>query len=125
MAKKKAAAQEVVLVGGMPASGKTTITRQFTDKGYQRLNRDTVGGKLDDLLPRLEQLLADGQSVIIDNLYATRDSRAGALKVAKKKGIPVRFVLMGTSLEDAQFNACVRMLERCGRVLHPEDHKQA
>jgi HAD superfamily hydrolase (TIGR01662 family) len=32
---------------------------------------------------------------------------------------------METSLEDAQFNACLRMMERCGRVLRPEDHKQA
>lgn len=37
-------AQEVILVGGMPAGGKTTITGPFVDKGYERLNRDTVGG---------------------------------------------------------------------------------
>src|SRR5262245_49277972 len=102
---KKSASQEVVLVGGMPAGGKTTITRQYTEQGYQRLNRDTVGGKLDDLLPRLEQLLAAGGSVVMDNLYATKDSRAGAVKLAKKHSVPIRFVLMDTSLEDAQFNA--------------------
>src|SRR5262249_45819307 len=79
----------------------------------------------DDLLPRLEQLLTAGQSVVMDNLYATKDSRAGAVKLAKKHGVPIRFVLMDTSLEDAQFNACLRMMERCGKVLHPEDHKLA
>jgi HAD superfamily hydrolase (TIGR01662 family) len=124
-AARKLTAQEVVLVGGMPAGGKTTVTRQYTEQGYQRLNRDLVGGKVDDLLPRLEQLLAAGELVVMDNLYATRESRAGAVKLAKKAGVPVRFVLMDTSLEDAQFNACLRMVERCGKVLHPEDHKQA
>jgi HAD superfamily hydrolase (TIGR01662 family) len=122
---RKATTQEVVLVGGMPAGGKTTVTRQYTEQGYQRLNRDTVGGKVDDLLPRLEQLLAAGESVVMDNMYATREGRAGAVKLAKKLGVPIRFVLMDTSLEDAQLNACLRMMERCGKVLHPEDHKQA
>src|SRR5262249_5667093 len=50
--------QEVVLVGGMPAGGKTTCVEALTGRGYSRLNRDTLGGKVDDLLPRLEQLLA-------------------------------------------------------------------
>jgi HAD superfamily hydrolase (TIGR01662 family) len=118
------AGQEAVLVGGMPAGGKTSLTRSLVEQGYERLNRDTVGGKVDDLLPRLGQLLAAGKSVVLDNLYATCDSRAGAVKVAKARGVPIRFVLMNTGLEDAQFNACLRMMERCGKVLHPDDHKQ-
>jgi HAD superfamily hydrolase (TIGR01662 family) len=122
---KNNAGQEVVLVGGMPASGKTTITRQYTDQGHERLNRDTVGGKVDDLLPALEKLLAAGKSVVMDNLYATKESRAGAVKVAKAKGVPIRFALMDTGLEDSQFNACLRMMDRCGHVLHPDDHKKA
>ncbi|MCI0459915.1 MAG: HAD-IIIA family hydrolase [Gemmataceae bacterium] len=121
----KHGSQEVILVGGYPASGKTTVTRPFVEQGYQRLNRDTVGGKVDDLLPRLRELLATGHSVVLDNLYATRASRAGAVALANQRGVPVRFLLLDAGLEDAQFNACLRMMERCGRVLHPEDHKQA
>jgi len=116
-------AQEIVLVGGMPAGGKTTITAAYLQRGYQRLNRDTVGGKVDELLPRLEQVLTAGRSAVLDNLYATRASRAAVLALAKKRQVPIRFVLLDTSLEDAQFNACLRMMERCGRVLHPEHHK--
>jgi HAD superfamily hydrolase (TIGR01662 family) len=122
---KKPTGQEVVLVGGMPAGGKTTFTRTLTEQGYQRLNRDAAGGKVDDLLPALDTLLSSGASVVMDNLYATRASRAGAVRLAKQKGVPIRFVLMDTSLEDAQLNACLRMMERCGRVMHPEDHKKA
>jgi len=116
---------ELVLVGGMPAGGKTTVTQQYVDKGYQRLNRDLVGGKVDDLLPKLDILLSSGKSVVMDNLYSTVASRAGAIKMATKLKVPVHFVRMDTSLEDAQFNACVRMVQRAGRVLHPDDHKKA
>lgn len=116
---------ELIMVGGFPASGKTTVTSRYTEKGYTRLNRDTVGGKVDDLLPALNLALSSGKSVVMDNLYATKASRAGVIGVAKKSGVPVTFVLMDTSLEDAQFNACCRMMEKAGRILHPDDHKQA
>lgn len=118
-------AQELVLVGGMPAGGKTTVTKRYTEQGYTRLNRDLVGGKVDDLLPALKSALSSGKSVVMDNLYATKASRAGAVEVAKKAGVPVTFVLMDTSLEDAQFNACCRMMEKAGHVLHPEEHKKS
>lgn len=117
--------QELVMVGGMPAGGKTTVTKAYTEMGYTRLNRDLVGGKVDDLLPALEVALKSGKSVVMDNLYATKASRAGAVAVANRLGVPVTFILMDTSLEDAQFNACARMMEKVGRVLHPEEHKQA
>jgi HAD superfamily hydrolase (TIGR01662 family) len=123
-AARKATAREVVLIGGMPAGGKSTLAASFTQQGYQRLNRDAVGGRVDDLLAPLARLLDAGASVVLDNLYATRDSRAGAVKLVREKGVPIRFVLLVASLEDAQFNACLRMVERCGRVLHPEEHKQ-
>jgi HAD superfamily hydrolase (TIGR01662 family) len=115
---------ELVMVGGMPAGGKTTAVAPLVNGGHQRLNRDTVGGKVDDLLPQLNILLSSGKSVVMDNLYATKESRAGAVKVAQKLKVPVTFVSVDTSLEDAQFNACIRMVGITGRVLHPEDHKK-
>lgn len=116
---------EVILVGGMPAGGKTTVTKAYTDLGYVRLNRDTVGGKVDDLLPMMKKVIESGKNVVMDNLYATKASRQETIKLATELKTPVSFVLLDTSLEDAQFNACLRMMERCGRVLHPEDHKKA
>src|SRR5262249_45713549 len=73
----------------------------------------------------LAGLLKAGKSVVLDNLYPTRASRAGTVSAASARGVPVRFVMAATSLEDAQFNACLRMVERCGRLLAPEDHKLA
>ena len=116
---------ELVLVGGMPAGGKTTVTKRFVDNGYVRLNRDTVGGKVDDLIPSMLSAVRSGKNVVMDNLYATKTSRAAAVKAAKDAGAAVNFILMDTSLEDAQFNACCRMMDRCGKILHPDDHKKA
>lgn len=116
---------EVNLIGGMPAGGKTTITKRFVDKGYVRLNRDAVGGKVDDLIPSMLSAIRAGKNVVMDNLYATKVSRSAALKAAKDAGAVVNFLLMDTSLEDAQFNACCRMMDRCGKVLHPDDHKKS
>lgn len=116
---------EVVLVGGMPAGGKTTVTKRFVEQGYTRLNRDTLGGKVNDLIAPMQAALRAGKNVVMDNLYATKASRAEVLKAAKDIGVEVHFVLMDTSLEDAQFNACCRMMERCGKILHPEEHKLA
>jgi len=120
-----ATAQEVVLVGGFPASGKSTHTRSFLERGYERLNRDERGGTMDGLLRPLAELLAAGKSVVLDNLFATKEGRAPFVAAARKAGVPVRFLLMGTGLEDAQFNASLRMLETHGRLLMPEEHKQA
>jgi len=89
------------------------------------LNRDTLGGKVNDLISPMLAALRAGKNVVMDNLYATKTSRAEVLKAAKDVGVDVHFVLMDTSLEDAQFNACCRMMERCGKILHPDDHKLA
>src|SRR3569832_349991 len=100
---------ELVLIGGMPAGGKSTITKRFTDAGFHRMNRDVEGGTVDGLIPTAEALLSAGKSVVMDNLYGTRASRASALKLAARTKAETRFFHVDSSLEDAQFNACVRM----------------
>jgi HAD superfamily hydrolase (TIGR01662 family) len=115
-------AQELVLVVGYPASGKTTITKDLGGNGHVRLNRDIAGGATVDLLPKLGVNLDAGKSVIMDNLFATRAMRAPFIEAAKKRKVPVKCVVLDTSIEDAQYNACRRMIERAGKLLMPEDH---
>jgi HAD superfamily hydrolase (TIGR01662 family) len=124
-AKAAKVVQEVVLIGGYPASGKSTFTQSFVERGYARLNRDEMGGSMAKLLGPLEDLLDAGRAVVLDNLYATKESRAEFVKLARRRDIPIRFLLMGTTLEDAQFNASLRMMEKCGRLLQPDEFKKA
>ncbi len=71
---------EIIAIAGPPAGGKTTFVKQWVQKGYTRLNRDEMGGSLDidgPVYTALRQMVNQGvQNFVLDNLYATRRSRA-------------------------------------------------
>jgi aryl-alcohol dehydrogenase-like predicted oxidoreductase len=113
---------EVVLVMGVPGSGKSRAAQAYVKRGYERLNRDLEGGTLKKLARLLDERLAAGASrVVLDNTYVTRASRYEIVRVASAHGAKVRCVQLETPLPDAQINVIVRMLERFGRVLEPKE----
>jgi histidinol-phosphate phosphatase family protein len=117
--------KDIVIIMGYNAAGKSTVVKQFTDRGYTRLNRDTEGGSLDDLATKAHHLIRGGiTTIVLDNTYATVESRRSIMKVAKICQIPIRCLLLTTSFEDAQLNACLRMVKDTGRLLMPEDFKK-
>jgi aryl-alcohol dehydrogenase-like predicted oxidoreductase len=117
---------EVVLIMGLPGAGKSTVARRFVDEGYARLNRDDAGGSLRGLLPELQRIVVEGHSrIVLDNTYMSRASRARVVQAANAAGLRVRCVWVATSVEDAQVNAVSRILANHGRLLGPEEMKQA
>lgn len=113
---------DVVIVMGMPGAGKSTFARALETQGYARLNRDTLGGSLADLVPRLDSALSGGtRTVVLDNTYATRASRNEVIECAWNHGAPVRCIWLVTELPDAQINAIERMLEAHGSLPSPEE----
>jgi histidinol phosphatase-like enzyme len=106
---------------GYPAAGKTTAVRAFVDEGYERLNRDEAGGRLVGLTVTLDRALRAGtKRFVLDNTYPSRRSRAAVIDVASRHGAAVRCVWLDTSLEDAQVNACERLIARYGSLPMPE-----
>lgn len=117
---------EIVLVSGSPAAGKTSRVQPFVDQGYLRLNRDTAGGTLAKLDQTLRRHLDDGvRHVVMDNTYPTVASRAGAIAAGAAHGIPVRCVHIDIPAAEAYVNACLRMIERQGRLLTAQEIKKA
>ena len=113
---------EVRIVMGSPASGKTSSVAPLVGQGYLRLNRDERGGRLDDLVPALDRALDQGAThVVLDNTYPTRASRKKVVDVARAHGLPVHATLIDIPQEEALFNAAWRMIDKCGRLLSPEE----
>jgi aryl-alcohol dehydrogenase-like predicted oxidoreductase len=116
---------DVVIVMGMPGAGKTTVAKELEARGYERLNRDAVGGALADLVPRLDASLARGQRrFVLDNTYPSRASRNEVIECAWARGAPVRCVWLATDVGDAQINAIGRMIEAHGALPTPEEIRE-
>jgi aryl-alcohol dehydrogenase-like predicted oxidoreductase/histidinol phosphatase-like enzyme len=119
------AAGDVVVVMGMPGAGKSLVARQLGADGYERLNRDELGGSVTDLIPRLEECLVDGRrNIVLDNTYPTRRSRNEVIESAWQWGVPVRCVWLTTDVGDAQVNSILRMLEVHGSLPTPEEIRE-
>ncbi|HET9316890.1 MAG TPA: aldo/keto reductase, partial [Vicinamibacteria bacterium] len=119
------AAGDVVVMVGLPGAGKSTLADAMVRDGYERLNRDTAGGRLSDLLPSLRAHLAAGRRrIVLDNTYGTRASRNAVIEAAWAQDAQVRALWLTTSLEDAQVNAVTRMLAKYGRLLEPDEMKR-
>jgi histidinol-phosphate phosphatase family protein len=116
---------EVVIILGVQGAGKSSLAMTYVAAGYDRLNRDVLGGNLADLIPTLAAHLAAGQRrVVLDNTYATRVSRYPIIRAAHAAGVRVRCVYLATPLREALINVVLRTLERHGRLLGPDDLKE-
>lgn len=116
---------KVTMVVGYPASGKSTLTKDLISKGAVALNRDTEGGTIAALLPKMESLLQNGKDVVLDNLFVNVVTRKPFIETAKKHGADISCQLMGTSIEDAQFNVVQRAIGLIGKFPTPEAIKAA
>lgn len=108
---------EVRMMIGLPASGKTT--HRATYENYKIICRDELGGTLNDHLGLFAEHLIKKTPVVLDATFTTPAVRAPYLNMARSHGVPVIAVVMGTSFEDAQFNACARMIQKTGRISNP------
>ena len=116
---------EVVIVMGMPGAGKTAVARELENEGFERLNRDALGGSLADLVPRLDALLANDQHrVVLDNTYPTRKSRNEVIETAWQRGVPVRCIWLTTDVPNSQINSIHRMIEVHGSLPTPEEIRE-
>jgi aryl-alcohol dehydrogenase-like predicted oxidoreductase/histidinol phosphatase-like enzyme/predicted kinase len=115
---------DVVVIMGVPGAGKSCLAQTFVARGYTRLNRDEKGGSLAGLLPALDDV-GESPLIVLDNTYASRQSRAAVVQAAWQKGLAVRCIWLNTSVEDAQVNAVERMLANHGKLLAGDEIRKA
>jgi predicted kinase len=98
--------KRIILLVGVPASGKSTLARKLVERGYQSICADTIRAELygneieqgdpmkvfEIFFERLEKLLLGGLDVVVDNTN---------LKVPYRKEITDRAQKFG--YEDIQF----------------------
>eukprot|EP00744_Colponema_vietnamica_P012467 GILI01017494.1.p1 GENE.GILI01017494.1~~GILI01017494.1.p1 ORF type:complete len:467 (-),score=102.75 GILI01017494.1:70-1470(-) len=84
--------QELVLIVGSAASGKSTLTTTFFSN-YVRVNQDTLGSK-PKCISAVKQALSSGKSAVVDNQNKDALTRREYIKIAKDLGIPARAVFI-------------------------------
>lgn len=96
------ATQEMVILCGFPASGKSTFSKTYlVPKGYFWVNRDTLKTPA-RCLKAAEEALAAGKSVVVDNTNPSKGARAEYIAIARSHRVPVRCFWMQVDEKLAQ-----------------------
>lgn len=111
--------QELILMVGMPASGKSTFTINYLEpKGYVRINRDTLKTPA-ACAAAVKKALAAGNSAVVDNTNPSAANRADYIKIAQAHGVPVRAFVMETA--DLVAEHCNLFREKFNGTKHVPD----
>jgi len=100
--------QEVIVIVGSPASGKSTIAGRLisgiiaANAGveYVRVNQDTLK-TVPKCIKATKEALADGKSVIIDNTNRDMKTRKNYIDVAESLKLPCRCVFVDATKEES------------------------
>jgi bifunctional polynucleotide phosphatase/kinase len=88
--------QEVVIMVGYPASGKSTISKNLESEGYYRVEGDlhkSVPAMIKDAEKHIDK------SIVFDSTAGSKVKRAEFVKFAQKHDLPVRVFWMQTSID--------------------------
>jgi predicted kinase len=95
---------EVVILIGLPASGKSTFFRERFAATHDHVSRDLMRNAARPQA-RQQQLiaasLAAGRSVVVDNTNPSRSVRAAIVGVARQHGVPVTAYYFESAASDA------------------------
>lgn len=106
---------EVIVLIGIPGSGKSTFCMRRFSATHIRINLDMLGTRKREY-SLFDWCIANRQSCVIDDTNLTREIRGRWIESAKAAGVPVS----GYSME-SDIDACIgRNARRKGRAFVPE-----
>lgn len=106
--------KEMVILIGLPGSGKSNIATLFPDN-YLVVNRDTLG-TIKKCLKEAETGLKNGKCVVIDNTNMGADSRKEFIDLGKKYGYSIRAINLKTPKMIYQHNNRIRSYLSGGKI---------
>lgn len=93
---------EVVLMCGVPGSGKSTWRRHHLDESHVVVSKDLMPRSVRKQLRQEREIRAAiglGRPVVVDNTHITRAERAPVIALARALGAPCRAVVVRAPLE--------------------------
>jgi aryl-alcohol dehydrogenase-like predicted oxidoreductase len=115
-----ASGSEIVMVAGPQGAGKSTEAAKYVARGFERLNRDELGGTLAGLHRELDRRLRRGGRFVVDNTYLARADRHPVVELAARHRTPVRLVFCEAPSELLQARIARRMVESLGYLPGPD-----
>lgn len=93
--------QELVLMVGYPAAGKTTYVNEKIPESYVKLHGDEL--KTDSKKKKAVKIaLTEGKSVVLDATNANKDKRKIFIDIAKSLNVKVRVIHITTSFDESK-----------------------
>jgi predicted kinase len=109
---------ELVILVGLPAAGKSSLYRERFAATHVLVSKDLMGRRGDKQVHQLaliDEALAAGRSVAVDNVNASVADRAALIEIARRHGVAVSCWLVTTDMGE-----CFRRnRERVGRARVP------
>lgn len=86
---------EIILLVAPPASGKSTLAREFVRRGYHRINQDELKDA-NACLRVARSLLSkpgeEGKGIVVDNTNLNPTARSAWLKLAQEFHVKVKII---------------------------------
>lgn len=106
---------EIIVLMGIPGSGKSTFCRRQFGATHVRVNLDMLATRKREY-SLVDWCIANRQSCVIDDTNLSREIRGRWIGSAKEAGVPVIGYFMESDIDD-----CIaRNAQRKGRALVPE-----
>jgi len=102
----KTCTTDIVLMQGLPASGKSSLNKLYTEKGYNIISRDKMGCTMAGVLNHIRQHKLT--KIVVDATFPTFESREPFITYAQEKNLTIGCHRMKTTKEDCLINAMLR-----------------